>query len=339
MNDLLAAMSSDMNIERYNGETEESFTYRLCYSALGAWCLNIAQNSSEGLIGSTKVNHTIMLSELLERFSEVFPAISGRFIDENNQQNKFPLHIRTVYEETGYLLTDENNRNRIANFGRSISYGESALFFGVPNTKYTVNGLGIFTPPTSYRVSPKEFMIRDDLSWEEYFQVRADPLDFNERDISAESLEFFNPKLDYAPSNSWGKKMETDFSVARKSKMGPYYRVLRGADGGIQFADANEISEQESFMSYEFRRLTLAMKAHYGKPLKATISKQDDEYSRIRLGGHLPNREYHYLLLISWPENNAFDKINFIIKNSLLEAVTITLANIGIEIKGGPKNV
>lgn len=338
MNELLTAMSTDMGIDRYRGESEDSFIYRLCYSALGQWCLRTAQSSSGGIIGTTKHNQTIVLNELMLRYSELFPTVANRFVDTSNPQLSFPVHIRRVYEETGYLLTDDNNRNRLANYGRSIPIGNTALFFGIPNTTYAVNGLGAFTNPTAYKVSAREFLIRDDLTWEEYFQSQFDIIDFYDRDIDLDELEFFNPLSNNVPSQSWGRRMETDCSVARKSEIGPFYRVMRIADAPLQFADEPEELQNDSFTSYEFRRLYFALKAHYNNPLKATISKQDAEYSKIRVGGHLPNREYYYLLLLSWPLNNAFDKVSFLIRNDFIPEVTAALINIGIEVRGGNTN-
>ena len=80
------------------------------------------------------------------------------------------------------------------------------------------------------------------------------------------------------------------------------------------------------------------MKAHYEAPLKATITRMDDEYSLIRVGGHLPNREYYYLLLLSWPVNGAFDKVNYLAHNDLVEEIIDALENIGIKIQGERAN-
>lgn len=338
MNDLLTTMSTDMDIARCYTEDEDSFVFRLCYSALGQWCLHTAQNSADGIIGTTKHNQTIVLNELMTRYSELFPAISDKFVDASNQQINFPVHIRRVYEETGYLLTGDDNRNRIANYGRSIEVNGNALFFGITALKYTVNGLGIFIPPTAYRVASKEFLIRDDLSWEEYFQSQFDVIDFYDRDIDLNELEFFNPLSSNVPSQSWMKKMETDCTVARKSESGPYFRVMRFSDSSIQFADEPVELQTNNFISYEFRRLYYALKAHYNKPLKVTITRQEENYSKIRVGGHLPNREYYYLLLLSWPVNGAFDKANFLIKNDFIPEIITTLTNLGIEVNGGIKD-
>lgn len=260
MNKLLTAMSNDMGIVRYQGESMDSFIFRLCYSALGQWCLRTAQNSSDGIVGTTKDNQTIVLNELLLRYSELFPSVADKFIDDNNQQANLPVHMRRVYEETGYLLTDDNNRNRLTNFGRSIPIGDTSLFFGVPNIAFTMNGLGVFSSPTSYVSTTQEFLVRDTLTSEEYFQSRYDITDFYEKDIAIEELHFFNPLSTDVPSRSWSTILVTDCSVARKSEWGPYFRVIKESDKSLLYADEITEPQNDNLISYEYRRLYFALK-------------------------------------------------------------------------------
>ena len=332
-NDLIQAMSVDMNIPRFQNESDESFVYRLCYSALGQWCLSIAKNVTGLSIGTTKNNQTIVLNDLLVRYTELFPDISPKFLDTSNQQRNISVYMRRVYEETGYLLTDGEKHNRLANFGRSIKIGQQALFFGLPQKPYTVNGLGVFSSPSEYMIAVNDFLIRDSLTCEEYFQAQFDAIDFYDRDIDMRELEFFNPLSKKVPSLAWNKNPETDCSVARKTQIGPFYRMMRTSEG-ILFANEPLEAQTDKFISHEYRRLYFAMKSHYGNPLQVTISKLDNKYSRIRVGGQLPYREYYFLLLLAWPENTAFDKVNFIISNSLLGEVHAVLEHIGIEVKG-----
>lgn len=334
MNDLLFAMSTDMGIDRFSGETEDSFTYRVLYSALGQWCLRTAQNIAADIHGTTKHNQTIVLNDLLDKYIKIFPSVADRFIDTSNQQVNFPVFIRRIYEETGYLLTNEENRNKIANYTRSIVIGETALFFGLPEGDYTINGLGVFTNPTAYRVSAKEFLIRDDLTYNEYFGSCFDPIDFYDRDIDLNELEFFNPLSHNVPSCSWEKQLKTDCTLARKSEFGPFYRVMQ-ISSELQFADEPIEPQNDRLTSYEYRRLYFALKAHYRAPLKASITQIDETYSVIRISGHLPNREYYYLLLLSWPKENAFDKVSFLAHKDMLVEIVDILKNIGIAIEGG----
>lgn len=334
MNELLKIMSSDMKINHFQNETPESFIYRLCYSALGQWCLSLGRNKNDAINGTSKHSQTIVLNELLFRYREMFPMVADRFVDTGNQQINVSVAIRRAYEETGYLLTDERNYNRLANYGRSIKCGKQSLFFGLPQVVYAINGLGVFSEATAFEVTTTDFLIRDCLSCEQYFKAQFDPLDFYERDINLQELEIFNPLSSSAPSKSWSRVMTTDCSMARRYETGPYYRVMKTPDG-VLFADEPIEPQNDSFTSFEYRRLYLAMKSYYGIPLGVWVTELDENYSKIRLGGHLPNREYYFMLLLSWPENSVFDKANFIIKNNLLETALSTLRNIGFSVNGG----
>lgn len=337
MNELLLTMSADMGINRFFGETEDSFTYRVLYSAFGQWCLCTAKSFSAGIHGTTKHNQTIVLKNLIDKYLKIFPNVSEKFVDKSNQQSSFPVFIRRVYEETGYLITDADNRNEIANYGRSIVLGDRALLFGLPVNEFIVNGLGVFADPTAYIVSAKDFLIRDNLNYEEYFNSRFDPIDYYNRDIDPVELEFFNPLLQNVPSRSWEKHSQTDCTLARKSERGPFYRTMR-ISGELKFADEPVEPQSDKLTSFEYRRLYFALKAHYRAPLKATITRMDYEYSMIRVGGHLPNREYYYLLLLSWPVSGAFNKVNFLAHNDMVGEIADILKNIGIKIEGAGAN-
>lgn len=337
MNSLLTAMSQDLGITPYKNEKETDYNYRVCYSALGLWCLKTAQSSFNGIIGTSKRNQTVIIDELLSQYVKLFPFIADKFIDNNKATRKLSLQIRRIYEETGYLLTEENNRNSLANYGRTIMSGRSYLFFGIPYLIKELNGLGIYTDQSHYESNIFEILIRDMLSSEEYFSSRFDLCDFYEKDIDDSDLQFFNPLLNKSPSNSWGVQMLTDCTVARKIETNTYYRVMRQKNDIILFVDEPIAQSSDDLVAYDFRRLYFALKAHYQHPLLAWIEKIDDNYSKLKLSGYLPNREYYYLLLSAWPLNGAFDKVNYIIKNDLINTVSKVLEHIGIVIviKGG----
>jgi hypothetical protein len=275
-----------------------------------------------------------VVNDLLEKYTKIFPSVTDRFIDAGGQHASFSVFIRRIYEETGFLLTGDDNRNTLANYGRSIQVGDKALFFGIPNTKYTVKGLGVFTQPSDYSVTAREFLIRDELSYEDYFNACFDQIDFYNRDLNLSEFEFFNPLSNNVPSRSWEKEPKTDCTVIRKIGQGLYYRAMR-TFGAWSFAVEPIEQQSDSFISYEYRRLYFALKAHYGKGLGATITPADQKYSVIKIGGHLPHREYYYLLLLSWPMTNAFDKASFLAHNDTLVEIVDALDHIGIKVEGG----
>lgn len=343
MNDLINAMSTDMGIVQYEKETESSFIYRICYSALGQWCLQISLNSFDDISGTSKNNQTKVLNRLINHYCEMFPSVKSMFEKENNTEDILPVHIRKVYQQTGYLLTDKRNYNYLANFGRSVSVGKEHLYFGIPSVPYLVNGLGIFAPPTKYQSSINEILIRDELTSDEYFKSRFDSIYFYEKQIDISELQFFDPLANKSPSQAWSLQMTTDCTIAKCSRLGTYYRVIKEPSGQLIFADELSNSQEEaknhSLILYEYRRLLYAIKKHYENALVARIYRLDNNYSSIFLQGHLPNREYYFLLLLAWPADNAYNKRGFIIKNQFISTVITMFKNIGINVEGGTINV
>ena len=58
-----------------------------------------------------------------------------------------------------------------------------------------MNGLGLYCPSGMNSVDLFDAMLRDTLSVEQYISTKYTPLDFEERDIEVQDLQFFNPTL------------------------------------------------------------------------------------------------------------------------------------------------
>lgn len=327
MNEMLKAMSTDMNIKRFRGETDVSFKYRLIFSALGQWCLRSACSPI------TKHSQTILLNDLLKKYIDLFPEISTAF--ELSNGVPVTVFIRRVYEEIGYLFTDRKyrNKNKIAKFGKGIEIEIGSLFFGVYEPLSVVGLGGIISQKVPCPIGWKEALIRDNLTWKQYLNKQYDIVLFEERDIAENELEFFNPKSLSRPSSSWEKQMKTDMTVARKTPNGPFYKVMRFNDR-LLYCEMPQNDNSYELNSYEYRRLLFALKKDCGTPLRAKFTKIDDEYSEMEIGGHLPNREYYLLLLCSWPDQRLCNKNKFIVKNCMISLVKEVLNNLAIEIKG-----
>ena len=327
---MIKTMSDDMRVNKYSSESDESFIARVCYSALGQWCLVTGMNTNDDEIGSSKHYQTNFLNELMTRYLELYPHLSSYFQDSSLTKESISVMIRRVYEETGYLITHKKNNNKIADYGRSMLIGDRYIFFGYPETNSSINGLGVFCGQTNNSIEILDFLIRDKLTVDEYIKTKYDPIDFSTKDIQKNELEFFNPLQRKSPSLSWIKDVKTEYSIARKTDSGPFYRIIK-TDNGLLFADEPAEDQKESFTSYEYRRLYFALKYHYSSPLDIKVEKLDNEYSRIKVGGYLPNREYYLLLLLAWPQRSAFDRVNFIIRNCFLSDIVRVFENIGVK--------
>ena len=334
MNELISIMADDMNIHPYTNEPAEYFGYRVIYSALGLWCLTSALSEKEGKRGISKNAQSILLHDLSKKYVELCP-MAKRFLFASRNID-IAIFIRNIYEQTGYLLTLDNNYNVLNNSGETIRVSEADyLYLGLPETCYIVNGLGIHCRNGRHEVKLNDFLIRDSLTPEEYIKVKYDECDFNERDIDVAELEFFNPFYYGNISNSWHGYMKSNMTMARKSKMGPYYKTIRKEDGTILFADDSSEDELDALTGAEFRRLYIALRYHYDNPMQLLICPIDEAYSYIRILGQLPNREYFYLLMNAWPRYGFFDRNHFIIRNELTIQTAEVLGAIGFTARKG----
>lgn len=330
MNELIKTMSADMKIIPYVAESESSFTYRVLFSALGQWCLYISAGSQNGVLGTTKHNQTVILNNLISKFKELFPGVEDALCSDDIQ---LPVLIRHVYQEIGYLFTDDENRNHLCDVKCVVDTGTSKLCLNLlPESE--INGLGIFNSEVKPLITWREFLIRDSLTPNQYINSKYDLVMFEDRNLDLNDMQFFNPLAHASPSQSWGNKICTEFTVGRKSLLGPFY-LIQLYNGDILYSLEDQNLNDDKLTSFEYRRLYFALKNFYKNPLKMRIEKIDDSYSKLFFQGHLPNREYYLLLIISWPNQYAFNKTEFIIKNSFLPFVSEVMSNLGIEITGG----
>ena len=327
MNELISAMALDMNISPYRNETETSFVFRVVYSGLGRWCLELGRTTE----GISKHAQTAMLNNLTEKYTILFPEVKDMLVKDG--QTPLSVFIRHTYEETGFLMTDSVNYNHLANYYRGLQVGLKKLLYGL-SAKMSVEGLGVFSEDVKYTVSWREALLRDSLNCDEYIASAFDVAMFSQRNISMESLQFFNPKSSLAPSSSWINTMTTDKTVARNLANGAYYRVMKYGEE-VLFYDDIPNTGTEGLTDFEYRRLYFALKKHYEYPLKARARILDEQYTLISMDGHLPNREYYLLLLCSWPYKEYCNKREFITRKENLNFLKEVLENLGVELIGG----
>lgn len=334
MNELINIMADDMHIQPYINEPFESFGYRVIYSALGLWCLKSALSEKDNKRGISKSAQSILLHNLSKEYIELCPKAKHFVFASKNTD--IALFIRNIYEQTGYLLTLENNYNILNNSGETVRISDTDyLYLGFPAISFIVSGLGIHCRSSKHEVKLNDFLVRDSLTPEEYLNVNYNECDFYERDIDEDELEFFNPFYYGNISRSWQGHMKSNLTIARKSTMGPYYRVIRKENGKLLYADYNSTDGINDLTGAEFRRLYVVLRQHYDNPMQLLICPIDEEYSYIRILGQLPNREYFYLLMNAWPRYSFSDRNNFIIRNKLTVQAAEVLEAIGFTARKG----
>lgn len=322
-------MAKDMKITSYANESQNSFTYRVLFSALGQWCLYMLKEGRENRYGKTKHYQTELLNNLIQKYNEIYPETREQLTLEDSSLS---LLIRHIYEETGYIFTDEFNRNHLNRTSMCVDFGNRKLSLNLAHNA-EINGLGIYNDLSTDCISWREFIVRDNLTVNQYVNANFEIVSFDKAQNQLDDIQYFNPLSQLSPSQSWGTKAYTNYTIGRKSAIGPFY-LIQNYDGEIFCCLERASDTSETITAFEYRRMYFALKAYYNNPVKMRVHRVDSEYSRLRFSAHLPNREYYLLLLLSWPDKYAGNKTEFLVKNVFLEFITEVMMNLGIKVIG-----
>ena len=327
MNKLIQHIAQDLNIPMFTGETEENFFNRILYSALGVWCLNLAERKSSVGYNANKTFLTRELNKLSALYKQLFPQFENYVADTD-----IGLFIRTIYEELGVLIFD-NDIIQTAKYGRGVCVQNDILYFGLPEHILRVDGLGIISDSAIYKANMNEILIRDSISPKQLIQKLFDPLTFDEWNKDT-VLEFFDPLSKSNISSSWKRECKVKYTFARNPDTNDHYRVICDEDYQVQlYALDNSTDNSQNLTGFEYRRKYYALMYYYSSPFKVFIRHIDDEYSCIKLYGKLPNRESYFLLFISWPIKSVENPMEFIVRNEYLSILKNLFNNLGIEIQ------
>lgn len=322
-------MAKDMKITSYANESQNSFTYRVLFSALGQWCLYMLKEGRENRYGKTKHYQTELLNNLIQKYNEIYPETREQLTLEDSSLS---LLIRHIYEETGYIFTDEFNRNHLNRTSMCVDFGNRKLSLNLAHNA-EINGLGIYNDLSTDCISWREFIVRDNLTVNQYVNANFEIVSFDKAQNQLDDIQYFNPLSQLSPSQSWSTKAYTNYTVGRKSAIGPFY-LIQNYDGEMFCCLERASDTSETITAFEYRRMYFALKAYYNNPVKMRVHRVDSEYSRLRFSAHLPNREYYLLLLLSWPDKYAGNRIEFLTKNVFLEFITEVMMNLGIKVIG-----
>lgn len=335
MNSLIKKIAYDLNIPPFENESEGSFGSRVIYTALGQWCLFSALGESMGRKGISKNSQSRVVHELAEKYCELCPDASS-YLFPSKIKEDISVFIRKFFEQTGYLLTQEDNFNILNQRGETVRCSDTDhLYLGIPREKYNVNGLGIHIAESKTEISLSDFLVRDDLDPERFLAVNFDECDFDLDEIDTEGLEYFNPEYFGNENVSWNRTIKSDMTIARRWFNGPFYKVIRKEDGRCLYKEFETDKDWDDLTGLESYRIYAALKYHSDNPMQVLLCPIDNEYTHLKLLGWLPNREYFYLLLNAWPMNYFRDRRNFIIRNKLTEKTVDVLRKIGFTSRNG----
>lgn len=305
---LADVMARSLGIQRYDGETDDSFVCRVSYTGMRFWaeafCLNDGYGGFEGI---SKSLLTRRLRKWIRQVSESYPVLTDWF---NVREEKHPNHVKSICNQlimTCDLISENegNTYKTAAEHTMPLPAGLTAVLglYDPSTMPYQMNdacisGLMIFRK-TNEEIRP-EFFARDTW-WSLPDTLFAwTPLE------SLGRLEWFNSK-----SQTWTLRAATGWIPKQPDEEGPWlvriqadyrdydYYMVKTVQGHLQATLLNVDHAKD---------LVLFLRAKSNNPIKAKIKTLDEYHIKIIAPFHLISPKIgRWLELMTWPERDAGD--------------------------------
>lgn len=343
-NKLINAISYELQIYRFEGESEESYINRLLFSALGLWIIQSTFDKSfienQNRKGVSKSYLTRKISKLAQEYIYLFPSFRN-YLDELTV-TEFVALIREEYEKAGYLISAGFDEFVIAAPRKEARVGDKYIIMrnhmGIINTKViglgTFKSLNLISDINNFtkllyipNINAKEWTSNyiKHIRWGNSSRLGKGTLYFN--DESAKS--FYKCWTDCYPDKAeiaLYKTNDWDYGFARKKDD----NII-----GVKIPDwliGQEGSYSEKIFDNDVRRFMYGMKALKDNKAKALLIKKTDHYN-LKLYNALPTREKTAIQFLAWRNARFADEFNYLVPSETYEVVKSLLVNLSIEME------
>lgn len=332
--EITAALSRDLSITKYAGESDKDYLSRLTYTALGLWARFLAScpdGSGKSAGNISKSAHHRKLAEYLHRFLLIYEDIEEYYQDDDPVARiRNPLLGAMDLNEIGF-----DSRLSVGEY-RALSVDHShAIAIGISQVPPASCSSGLsFLAPTMVDVLTEDFLAHWDIP-ESSAESVLDEILKNakwEPTSTLKDCEFFDANRQGTLSSCWAQfvNLSKDPCVVRKKLAygRPEYFLVKREEDTIFTASFSEFSQNEPIR--ETQRVLYAMKAR-GRSKAIVNVDIYQQYSIWRFWSKLPPQEERLLRYIGWPKNNITNRTSeFVIRNEFNNIVSLIASNLGI---------
>lgn len=338
---LLKEISNYLSIHRYVVESEESFTNRLLYSAVGETILvsTLKKSSMQPIEGVSKTYINLKNSKYLESLWIIFPSFRDYFGDTSSSE--VIKKLRLDYELAGVL--------RPSNFGEFLELAPVVFSKIGPNFYYSRNnlsskqriasGLGFYEKMESINqdyVSMGKSFDLNEMNAHEWTRKYVQKLNWqNAGQINMDTgIQFFNPKLNKSLSNCWSNEFPKNVEITLYKKNDFDYGFAKVADEkfvGIYIPSfyINASNPSNNMLGGEVRRFMYGLKSIHENKAKALLETREN-YTKIKLFSKLPVRETMVIRMCGWPVKNYDNYFEYLVPNDLVTVCKQVIENLAI---------
>jgi len=332
--EITAALSRDLSITKYAGESDKDYLSRLTYTALGLWARFLAScpdSSGKSAGNISKSAHHRKLAECLHRFLLIYEDIEEYYQDDDPVARiRNPLFGAMDLNEIGF-----DSRLSVGEC-RALSVDHShAIAIGISQVPPASCSSGLsFLAPTTVDALTEDFLAHWDIP-ESSAESVLDEILKNakwEPTSTLKDCEFFDANRQGTLSSCWAQfaNLSKDPCVVRKKLAygRPEYFLVKREEDTIFTASFSEFSQNEAIR--ETQRILYAMKAR-GRSKAIVNVDIYQQYSIWRFWSKLPPQEERLLRYIGWPKNNITNRTSeFVIRNEFNNIVSLIACNLGI---------
>lgn len=332
---LLKEISNSLGIEKYNNEPESSYTYRLIYSALAAWCSKIAQDKrvmliedASGFNNVSKSHVTQKINELLNGYLKIFPEVEGSF---DSQKEGFAPYLRKTFEYAGYFISDNQKvylrNNDVVRFVE-CSEDKEKLIIGEYFNGDHVRGAGIYREDVSgcEKATMNDIVLSRFENYEKEIRkiLKCKPIQ------EYGDIEYLN---NFKNPNSSKIESWSDFAPKRigiaKNRQNQEFYLYDKVDEEIRYYRLPEIYNKIIGINrYEINRMVYWVRAFRKFPQRIYYRILDEKYVQIHLTNDVPFREQIALRLLGWPKDYFWNRWDYVVPQENFMEVTKIFKNL-----------
>jgi len=350
-------MSEDLNIKKFENETDEEYGHRLIYSALSSWAkVLVLGESYTDLDDDTYIQktyyHNVDRMHIQSRLTQIANGLlmtlphSEKWLCDGNKEQQAGSLASEIIDNLifCYELSPLNNPRRLTKSPtKSVYFNKYLLHLGsgglATRKEHVISvGLGYWSEAEGKSVNYvnyKEVFNLPGYSSEEYYKALLVSVPWQESNLEGEYMVFQTGTGQYY-TNAWRAITWLDLK-ASSFPSGMFLLKSTDVDGGyilLNREDEKICSARLDPWYYnekEIYRIMYMLDKHNGTP---AIFKAEIYSDHVLLHCHsiLPNAEMRIIHLSSWPKRTYKDIFYRIIPLFLWDEIRNILSNLGISI-------
>lgn len=325
-------ISLDLSIERFFNESEQRYSERLTYSAIGKWIITLFNDrdfEEDSIEQVSKTHVTLTAIEVLNSFIKIEPSLRRYF----KKARDLVRHIEEIYLQIGSVINGEYCFKKQTKKAQ-IKIGHLSLSSDIDINIFKTYGLGQRVNSSDNDLDLGDFAYIKENA-EMYTTNLINNLRFNSLDLNCKKVQIYN--IDKNKREYFSKNLIHKYNyLVAKIDDGLTYEILKNDESGIYSAQLPNIYTKSCntlIFKHEIWRVILGICAINKCNAKCIIKIFDKSHIIFRFCGFvLPSFEESLIKCMAWPVNDSLSCVEFVTNYEMKNSVVEILSRLSIQI-------